>query len=197
MKDEQEIKLKIIILGKTEVGKTCILNRYFNNLFSYSSLPTIGMECYTKNYTINSKNVTFNFYDTAGQEKYNSIVTNYLRNANGVILVYDITKEDSFEKIKMWVDQLKDNNDTNSIILLGNKSDLNTKRVISKEEGIKLAEKLNCDFFEVSALSNENISEAIEIIVNITYKNYLKEKNKNNNESIIVDMRNTNKKKCC
>ena len=66
MKDEQEIKLKIIILGKTEVGKTCILNRYFNNLFSYSSLPTIGMECYTKNYTINSKNVTFNFYDTAG-----------------------------------------------------------------------------------------------------------------------------------
>ena len=97
----------------------------------------------------------------------------------------------------MWVEQLKDNNDTNSIILLGNKSDLNTKRVISKEEGIKLAEKLNCDFFEVSALSNENISEAIEIIVNITYKNYLKEKNKNNNESIIVDMRNTNKKKCC
>ena len=194
MKDEQEIKLKIIILGKTEVGKTCILNRYFNNLFSYSSLPTIGMECYTKNYTINSNNVTFNFFDTAGQEKYNSIVTNYLRNANGVILVYDITKEDSFEKIKMWVDQLKDKNDTNSIILLGNKSDLNTKRVISKEEGIKLAEKLNCDFFEVSALSNENISDAIEKIVNITYKNYLKEKNKNNNESIIVDMRNTNKK---
>ena len=97
----------------------------------------------------------------------------------------------------MWVEQLKDNNDTNSIILLGNKSDLNTKRVISKEEGIKLAEKLNCDFFEVSALSNENISEAIEKIVDITYKNYLKEKNKNNNESIIVDMRNTNKKKCC
>ena len=99
----------------------------------------------------------------------------------------------------MWVEQLKDNNDTNSIILLGNKSDLNTKRVISKEEGIKLAEKLNCDFFEVSALSNENISEAIEIIVNITYKNYLKEKNKNNNnsESISVDMWNPNKKKCC
>ena len=192
--DEEEIKLRIMILGKRGVGKTSIFNRYLNNIFSFSSLHTFGMECYRKNYTINSNKVTFYFFDTAGQEKYYSKFTNYLRNANGIIFVYDITKEDSFEIIKIWFDQLKDNNNTNSIFLLGNKSDLNTKRAISKEDGITLAEELNCEFFEVSALSNENISEAIEKIVDITYKNYLKEKNKN---SIYIEMRDHKKIQNC
>ena len=194
--NDNEIKRNIITLGKTDVGKTCILNRYFNKTFSSSTLMTIGMDCYTKKYIINSKNFKVNFYDTAGQEKYHSIVSNYLRNAHGIILVYDITTKDSFEIIDMWIQELNNINNTKNIILLGNKVDLNINRVISKEDGIKLSKKINCDFFEVSAASNENINEAIEKIVYMTCENYLKENNKNN-ECIIVDMSNSKKNKCC
>ncbi len=160
--NDNEIKRNIITLGKTDVGKTCILNRYFNKTFSSSTLMTIGMDCYTKKYIIKSKNFKVNFYDTAGQEKYHSIVSNYLRNAHGIILVYDITTKDSFETIDIWIQELNNINNTKNIILLGNKVDLNINRVISKEDGIKLSKKINCDFFEVSAASNENINEALK-----------------------------------
>lgn len=100
---EKDILIRIIIYGKSEVGKTCILNQYFNKTFSSSSLSKIGMDCYSKKYIINSNN----FNDTAGQEKYYSIVSNFLRNANGVILVYDITKKDSFDKIEIWIEYWK------------------------------------------------------------------------------------------
>ena len=185
MNEETDIILKIITLGSSEVGKTCILHRYFNNDFKENLLSTIGIDIRTKFFKFNDDKVKMNFIDTAGQEKFRAISVNYLKGTNGVILVFDITKKESFDLIETWIDEIKQNNKTNiGKILLGNKSDLEADREVQKEDAVKLAEKLGCQYFEGSAKTGENITEALNTVASETYESWIKYRQEENRHSI-------------
>ena len=200
MADESKIDLiiKIIVLGSSEVGKTCILNRYFNNEFKENALSTIGIDFQTKYFKFEGKKIKANYTDTAGQEKFRAISLNYLRGANGVILVFDITKKESFDLLETWMNALRENNKVGiSKILIGNKADLKNDRQVQKEEAENLANRIGCKYFEGSAKTGENIFDALDEIARITYID-MKNNEEESRESIVLNRtKKEQKKKCC
>ncbi len=169
-----ELTLKIIILGSSKVGKTSLLNQYFNKEFN-NPVQTIGIDLRTKYFEFNQETVKINFIDTAGQERFDSISGNYLKNVNGVLLVYDISQQNTFKKIEFWNEQIKKHNNTYySVVLIGNKIDLEDCREVKYEEGIDMGKKIKCKFYETSAKNNINVTECFNKIAYLTYKNFLK-----------------------
>ena len=156
---DYKLLFKIIIVGESSVGKSNIIIRYTSGEFKNDISNTLGVELYNKYTNIKDKYAKLQIFDTAGQERYHSIVSNYFKGSHGCFLVYDITNELSFEKIEFWHKCVKQysNNDV-SLILVGNKCDLDEQRVITKEMGKEKAKNMNCPFFETSALSDENIN---------------------------------------
>ena len=196
-----EKTLKIIILGSSEVGKTCIYNRYFHNDFKENLLSTIGIDFQTKFFKFDEQKVKANFIDTAGEEKFRAISLNYLKGTDGVILVFDITKRETFDLLETWLNELKDTNKADvSKVLIGNKADLNEQRQVEIEDAQKLAEKINCNYYEASAKTGQNINEALDEIARISYDNY--QKMEERIDSIVLsneekEKLNKNKKSCC
>ena len=175
MSQPQEDFIKIIILGSSNVGKTCILHRYFENEYQDNSLSTIGIDFKTKFFKFDDTKVKVNYIDTAGQEKFRAISLNYLKGTDGAVLVFDVTKKETFELIGTWLADIKENNKMDiGKILLGNKADLEPEREVSKEEGENLAEQLHCKYFETSAKTGQNIIEALDEIAKITYSQWKK-----------------------
>ena len=178
--DESNIKtFNIITLGSSEVGKTCIIHRYIDNEFISSTISTIGIDCKAKIFTINSIKYKIIYYDTAGQERYASSSSKYIKSANGVILVYDITNKKTFSKIEEWSNILERNNKNYSAVLVGNKMDLESQREVSTNEGLTLANKLNIEFFETSCLTNQNIEEMMNKISTLTINRFDSKRNSN------------------
>ena len=178
--DESNIKtFNIITLGSSEVGKTCIIRRYIDNEYISSTISTIGIDCKAKIFTINSIKYKIIYYDTAGQERYASISSKYIKSANGVILVYDITNKKTFSKIEEWSNILERNNKNYSAVLVGNKMDLESERQVSTNEGLTLANKLNIEFFETSCLTNQNIEEMMNKISTLTINRFDSKRNSN------------------
>ena len=158
MSQPQEHTIKIIILGSSSVGKTCILQKGFENEFNQNALSTIGIDFKTKYFKFDEDKVKVNYIDTAGQEKFRAISVNYLKGTDGAVLVFDITKKDTFELIGTWIDDIRENNKMNiGKMLIGNKADLEDEREVTKEEGEKLAELLQCKYYETSAKTGQNI----------------------------------------
>ncbi len=169
--EESEMIFKIIIVGNSSTGKTKIIDRYLKNIFEDNSISTLGFQMYKKEYQIEQDKITVQIWDTAGQEKYASLTSSYYKSAKGALVVYDITDKESFNKIEKLVDDLKNGCDKNIyIILLGNKIDLEDRRVITKEEGENLAQKLNLGFGEVSAKTGDGIEEAFQKLINEVYR---------------------------
>ena len=138
---EYDLLFKLILIGDSCVGKSNILLKYLKNQFNENSKTTIGVEFGTKNIIINNKRIKIQIWDTAGQERYRSITSAYYKGAKGALIVYDITRKNTFDNIDKWITDLKLNLDKNiCIIILGNKSDLIDKREINKNDGIKKAE---------------------------------------------------------
>ena len=192
-----ELTLKIIILGSTKVGKTCLINQYFNKEFNDNPISTIGIDLQSKYFKFDNDIVKINFIDTAGQERFDSISSNYLKNVNGVLLVYDITNFDSFKKIDYWNNQIKNyNKNKYSIVLIGNKIDLNNQRVVNFNDGKNLSKRINCKFFETSARNNINVDEVFETISLLTYK-FCKENKLLFNQSFSLNNQKEKKKSCC
>ena len=163
-------EFKIILLGSVSVGKTSILNRYITNEFDEEHKCTIKIEFKAKLININNMvKAKLNIWDTCGDEKYRAITRQYYNDANGILLIYDITNRDSFDSISLWVNEIKNNSPADAILfLVGNKTDLTKERVISYQEGKNKADELGVSFAEVSAKNGdnilllfENISEAI------------------------------------
>ena len=157
---------KIAIIGNQHVGKTSILSRYKYETTEDSYAPTVGIDFLTKNVFLEDKTIRLIMWDTAGQERFKSLIPSYLKNANCVILTYDITEKTSFSALGKWLSDVKDNVvEGTFIILCGNKIDLNNKRVISKEEGEKFAKENNISFAETSATTGQGINELFNTIL--------------------------------
>ena len=157
-------QIKLLMIGDSGVGKTSMLLRYSNDAFSSSFLSTIGVDFKIKYLTIDDKNVKLQIWDTAGAERFRTITTSYFRGAQGILLVYDVTDRNSFNNVSSWLAQINKHADTNvNIVLVGNKCD-SENRLISHDEGEKLASQhfLNC--FECSAKSGYNINSLYETL---------------------------------
>ena len=164
---ESEERINIMTLGNSEVGKTSFILKYTENSFQDIYLATVGIDFKIKNITLKEKQYKLFFYDTTGQEKYKSIALNIIKNAHGIILMYDINKKTSFESIPEWIKSAKDaKGDNFPMILLGNKIDIENEREVTKEEGEALAKENNLDFYETSNKTGINIEEAGLAIVN-------------------------------
>ena len=165
---------KIVLIGDTSVGKTNILSKYLKGEFDPKSKSTVGVEFGVKNFKIENNIVKVQIWETAGEERYRSITNAYYKGAKGSLLVYDITNKKSFENVEKWISDLKANADEDiSMILLGNKTDLEDKRVVTTEEGKNKAEFYNLTFMETSALNGNNIQEAFnELIMDVYKKNH-------------------------
>ena len=159
-------RITCILLGDSHSGKSSFLIRYFKNKFSEAFMTTIGMDKEVKLIKINNQLYHFNLWDTAGEERYRSLPTNYFQRANGIFLLFDINNKTSFENIEKWVDDIIDKSKDNKnliIYLIGNKIDL--ERKVLKEDAIQLASKLNIKYFESSNKLNLNIYEIVSHMI--------------------------------
>ena len=163
MTSEPSNIFKILTIGESGVGKTCILRRFVEDKFLKNHLATIGIDFKTKTLNINNQEIKLKIWDTAGQERFRNITTQYYKGADGIVLVYDVTDDASYEKIRDWMDQILSNTQKDDIglVLLGNKCDMEP-RSVTEEQGNKLAEELKISYFETSALTGQGIKEAFE-----------------------------------
>jgi small GTP-binding protein len=160
-----DLQIKVLTIGDSSVGKTCLLHRYTSHTFSASSIPTVGIDFKIMTITIDGKRIKMQCWDTAGQERYRNITANYYRNAQGIMLVYDVTNKKSFEAIDNWMEQIHVHaGDSIDKILVGNKVDQETERKVSNEQGKLLAQKYKLPFIETSAKLGVNVDEAFYAI---------------------------------
>eukprot|EP01036_Dinobryon_divergens_P029878 gene29878-39046_t len=161
MDNGHDAQIKLLMIGDSGVGKTCLLLRYANDSFSPTYITTIGIDFKVKTIQLDGKQIKLQIWDTAGQERFRTITTSYFRGAHGILLVYDVTDRNSFSNILVWVDKIEKLADVNvNKILVGNKSDVPEKRVVSFEEGEALAKTYNIQFFETSAKQNVNVEKS-------------------------------------
>ncbi|URE09999.1 Uncharacterized protein family UPF0054 [Musa troglodytarum] len=168
--NEYDYLFKIVLIGDSGVGKSNILSRFTRNEFCLESKSTIGVEFATRTLQIEGKTIKAQIWDTAGQERYRAITSAYYRGAVGALLVYDITKKQTFENVQRWLRELRDHADSNIVILMvGNKADLRHLRAVSEDEAQTLAEKEELSFMETSALEALNIDKAFQTILKDIY----------------------------
>ena len=155
---------RYIIVGDMAVGKSCLLLQFTDHKFRHQHELTIGVEFGGKTIEVKNKNVKIQIWDTAGQEAFQAITRTYYKGAIGALLVYDITRHETFEHINKWLNEIKANGSKDiCCILIGNKKDLEEQRQVRYEEGKDLAEKNNLLFLETSAKTAENVQECFTI----------------------------------
>jgi Ras-related protein Rab-11A len=171
--EEYEMMVKIILIGDSGVGKTNIMSKFLKNQFMEESKATIGVEFGSKLFNHEGHKIKAQIWDTAGQEKYKAITGAYYKGSKGALVVYDITQKKTFENIEKWVNDLKVAGDPKiTIILIGNKSDLEDKRQVLKDQGEEKARSFGCAFLETSAYSGDNIEKAFNLMIKEIYEKF-------------------------
>ena len=175
---QYDISFKIIVIGDSGVGKSCLTTQAVRNNFEEFYTATVGFEFLTFNMRINNNVLKLQIWDTCGQEVYKSLISNFYRNSSLALILYAINNRDSFQHAEVWLNDLKNQANPNvKVFLVGNKSDLENERVVSKEEGEKFKEEKKLDrFFETSAKTGENARSALLEAAKLLYKDYLKAK---------------------
>ena len=208
MEDENyEMMFKVVLVGDSFVGKTNIMSKYLKNEFHDDSKATVGVEFGSKQFNIEGHTIKAQIWDTAGQERYKAITSAYYKGAKGAFIVYDITRKNSFESVEKWVSDVTAVTDKKiTIVLIGNKSDLEDQRQVTKEQGEEKSSKLEIAFLETSAFSGENLDKAFEMMINEVYKKCHEEMLAEGDVDIIdggqdinLNKKNVNndEKKCC
>ncbi len=156
---------KVVLLGDTSVGKSCLANRFVNDSFFEFQEPTIGAAFMTRNLEVGNYNIRYEIWDTAGQERYRSLAPMYYRGAMAAVIVYDITQEDSFKGAKTRINEIKTKGRKDCVIVLvGNKNDLEDKRKVNKQTVYEYVHNQNILYFEASAKSGDNVERVFYII---------------------------------
>jgi len=200
-KNEKQFKLSVI--GDFAVGKSSLISRYVNNKFEINIMGTAGLDIKKKVININDEQVKICIFDTAGQERFRYIAKNQMKNADGILIIYDVTDRKSFNGAIKWLESIK--NEKNELkfgtncVVIGNKIDLNQNIQVSKEEALKIAENFNASFFETSAKDNINVQEAFEKIIYDLYKKAIEDEKKENEKKNINNYVNNkrNNPGCC
>ncbi|KAL8224141.1 hypothetical protein R6Q57_019616 [Mikania cordata] len=164
--DAKNLRVKLVLLGDSGVGKTCIVLRFVRGQFDPTSKVTVGASFLSQTIALqDSTTVKFEIWDTAGQERYAALAPLYYRGAAVAIIAYDITNPDSFHKAQHWVKELQKHGSPDIVLaLVGNKADLQDKRKVSVQDGIDFAEKNRMFFIETSAKTADNINQLFEEI---------------------------------
>ncbi|XP_058093482.1 ras-related protein RGP1-like [Magnolia sinica] len=162
---------KMVVIGDSGVGKSQLLERFSKNEFNIECRATVGVEFQTKSIFIEEKLIKAQIWDTAGQERYRAITSTYYRGALGALIVYDITNFPSFQQVPRWLNDLRAYAHPNAaIMLVGNKSDLDSMRSVPTEDGRKYAEKEGLLFLETSALDSTNVEKAFTMVLEQIYR---------------------------
>ncbi|KAL0249450.1 hypothetical protein GEMRC1_004682 [Eukaryota sp. GEM-RC1] len=168
---DYDFLFKVVLIGDSGSGKSCLLSRFTRDEFIRESKSTIGVEFATRSLEIDGVTIKAQVWDTAGQERYKAITSAYYRGAVGALLVYDITKRESFENVAQWLEELRSHADSNiAITLIGNKCDLKFARAVSEEEAIDFARRNDLSFLETSALDGTNVDRSFQDVLTFIYR---------------------------
>eukprot|EP00744_Colponema_vietnamica_P004422 GILI01006609.1.p1 GENE.GILI01006609.1~~GILI01006609.1.p1 ORF type:complete len:201 (-),score=42.50 GILI01006609.1:376-978(-) len=165
MKRDYDYLFKLVLIGDSGVGKSCLLLRFADDTYTESYISTIGVDFKIRTIERDGKTIKLQIWDTAGQERYRALAPMYYRGASGALVVYDITSEDSFRKAQSWIKELRQNGDPNILItLVGNKCDLEPLRAVPQEEGQRVAQDEGLEFVETSAKDGLNVDSMMSAL---------------------------------
>ena len=185
--DSYEKLFKILLLGDSSVGKSSLFLSFMDKSWNETFVPTIGVDFKIKTINVNNMNIKFQVWDTAGQERFRTIISSYYKGAHGILLVYDITLKESFESLNDWLNEIKKNTNKNIVkVLIGNKIDLNDKRIISFDEAKEFADNNNMKYIETSAKTAANVDQAFGLIGVELMKSFKGNEEKNINKKNVV-----------
>lgn len=161
MSSEYDHLFKILLIGDSGVGKSCLLLRFVDDAYTESYISTIGVDFKIRTLNLDGKTVKMQIWDTAGQERFRTITSSYYRGAHGIAVVYDVTDMESFNNVKQWLSEIeKHASDNVNKLLIGNKSDLVVKKVVDTAMAKEFADSHNIPFIETSAKNAVNVEEA-------------------------------------
>jgi len=193
--------IKLLLIGDSGVGKSCLLLRFSDDSFTTSFITTIGIDFKIKTIELDGKRIKLQIWDTAGQERFRTITTAYYRGAMGILLVYDVTDEQSFQNIRNWIRNIDQHAAENvDKILVGNKCDMVTEKVVESSRGQALADEYVIKFFETSAKSNINVVEGFTAIATDIKKRLMDSPNQQGGkDTLILNVSDTKSKEtsCC
>ena len=201
---EYEFIFKVLLLGNSNVGKSSLFLRFVDDIWNDTFVPTIGVDFKIKTLEIDQKKIKMQIWDTAGQERFKNIIASYYRGAHGILLIYDVTEKDSFKNLSNWLIEIEKNANKNVLkVLIGNKTDLEEKRVISYNQGKEFADMYGLKYIETSAKKNMNVREAFETLgreimaANIDKTMFKQKQNKKITVSKAQDLNIEKKDGCC
>ncbi|XP_057312892.1 ras-related protein Rab-10-like [Hydractinia symbiolongicarpus] len=193
---------KLLLIGDSGVGKTCLLFRFSDDAFNTTFISTIGIDFKIKTVEVDGKKIKLQIWDTAGQERFHTITTSYYRGAMGIMLVYDITQEKTFDNIAKWLRNIDEHaSEGVERMILGNKCDMEDKRMVNKEKGEGIAREHGIRFYETSAKDNICVEEAfMQLTQDILRKHQAGAAQSEASSGVVIDKDNQNKGKtasCC
>lgn len=193
---------KLLIIGDSGVGKSSLLIRFSDNTFSGSYITTIGVDFKIRTVLLHGERVKLQIWDTAGQERFRTITNTYYRGTHGVIVVYDVTNGESFGNVKRWLQEIESNCDIVNKVLVGNKNDDPTRKVVTTEDAERFANQMEIKLFETSAKDNINVEEMFLAITEqvLKHKKQTQKQKQSETASDTVQLgKRTQKKKnkCC
>jgi len=161
MNPEYDYLFKLLLIGDSGVGKSCLLLRFADDTYTESYISTIGVDFKIRTIELDGKTIKLQIWDTAGQERFRTITSSYYRGAHGIIVVYDVTDQESFNNVKQWLHEIDRYACENvNKLLVGNKSDLTSKRVVTYDNAKEFADNLGIEFLETSAKNATNVEQA-------------------------------------
>ncbi|OWF43537.1 ras-related protein Rab-1A [Mizuhopecten yessoensis] len=161
MNPEYDYLFKLLLIGDSGVGKSCLLLRFADDTYTESYISTIGVDFKIRTIELDGKTIKLQIWDTAGQERFRTITSSYYRGAHGIIVVYDVTDQESFNNVKQWLHEIDRYASENvNKLLVGNKSDLETKKVVDYTTAKEYADQLRIPFLETSAKNATNVEQA-------------------------------------
>lgn len=193
-----QLSINILTVGETRVGKTALIYRYIDRIFYFDNKVTLGIDFKVKKIKIREQDILLKIWDTAGQERYKTLTKQFYKNAEGIILVYDITERNSFLQIEEWVKTITENKKKEAkVILVGNKNDLIESRTTSFEEALLFSKKYDFKYFEASALSGENVDNFFEFLAEEILKYKMNNPYEMNSILLKRKIKKTKKEECC